>query len=183
MARGRGTMAASGVSGGLAVVIALLVTGCGSLQSALDNTATPEASSAAPASAAGAIGPVAGPGPQSTYPVQAQPAPGTCHYVVINAAAGQYLPDPHCTPGATNPRVTQADLASAFTAVMATNGEVTVADVRSPYSEVGEQDAREAVVFVHGNPGPATDWSLDTVARSPATSAPRIRLGGQPCLS
>jgi hypothetical protein len=31
---------------------------------------------------------------------------------VVSASAGDYLPDPHCTPGATNPRVTQADLAS-----------------------------------------------------------------------
>ena len=42
---------------------------------------------------------------------------------------------------------------------MATNGELVVAGVRSPYSEVGDQGDRDAVVFVHGNPGPATDWS------------------------
>jgi hypothetical protein len=64
------------------------------------------------ATAAAATGPVAGPGPQATYHVQPQPAPGTCHYVVVSASAGDYLPDPHCTPGATNPKVTQADLAS-----------------------------------------------------------------------
>jgi len=41
-----------------------------------------------------------------------------------------------------------------------------VAGVRSPYSEVGPSGSREAVVFVHGNPGPATDWSdlLECVA-------------------
>jgi pimeloyl-ACP methyl ester carboxylesterase len=43
--------------------------------------------------------------------------------------------------------------------VMATGGELVVAGVRSPYSEVGDQGDREAVVFVHGNPGPAADWS------------------------
>lgn len=42
---------------------------------------------------------------------------------------------------------------------MAVNGQLVVAGVRSPYREAGEQGAREAVVFVHGNPGPATDWS------------------------
>jgi pimeloyl-ACP methyl ester carboxylesterase len=42
---------------------------------------------------------------------------------------------------------------------MATSGELVVAGVRSPYSEVGDQGDRAAVVFVHGNPGPATDWS------------------------
>jgi pimeloyl-ACP methyl ester carboxylesterase len=42
---------------------------------------------------------------------------------------------------------------------MATIGELVVAGARSPYSGVGDQGDREAVVFVHGNPGPATDWS------------------------
>ena len=42
---------------------------------------------------------------------------------------------------------------------MTTNGELVVAGVRSPYSEVGDRGDRAAVVFVHGNPGPATDWS------------------------
>jgi len=35
---------------------------------------------------------------------------------------------------------------------------VTVAGVRSPVRHAGPQDHREAVVFVHGNPGPAEDW-------------------------
>jgi pimeloyl-ACP methyl ester carboxylesterase len=37
-------------------------------------------------------------------------------------------------------------------------GEVTVAGVRSPYLHAGPADADEAVVLVHGNPGPAEDW-------------------------
>lgn len=37
------------------------------------------------------------------------PAPGSRHY--RHAADGQLLPDPACTPGATDPRVTQADIA------------------------------------------------------------------------
>jgi pimeloyl-ACP methyl ester carboxylesterase len=39
-----------------------------------------------------------------------------------------------------------------------TEGEGTVAGVRSPYLTAGPRDADEAVVFVHGNPGPAEDW-------------------------
>ena len=35
---------------------------------------------------------------------------------------------------------------------------VTVNGIRSPYLHAGATDAREAVVFVHGNPGPAEDW-------------------------
>ncbi len=49
-----------------------------------------------------------GAGPRSPYVVQSQPAPGHCHYQHTHAA--QPLPDPHCTSGATNPRVTQATL-------------------------------------------------------------------------
>lgn len=109
---------ASGIRVGLGVAVTVLATGCGALSSAISSaasSASAEASSSATSSAVAASsggGPVAGPGPQGTYTVQRQPAPGSCHYVVLNAAAGDYLPDPHCTPGATNPRVTQADLRS-----------------------------------------------------------------------
>jgi hypothetical protein len=49
------------------------------------------------------------PGPEPVYTVQTQPAAGSCHYRV----SGVYpLPDPHCTPGATNPQVTQGTVAS-----------------------------------------------------------------------
>ena len=50
-----------------------------------------------------------GPGPQAAYAVEPQPAAGSCHY----GFSGPYpLPDPHCTPGAVNPQVTQATIAS-----------------------------------------------------------------------
>jgi pimeloyl-ACP methyl ester carboxylesterase len=42
---------------------------------------------------------------------------------------------------------------------------VTVAGVRSPVLQTGSLEAREAVVFVHGNPGPADDWR-DLLART-----------------
>jgi pimeloyl-ACP methyl ester carboxylesterase len=44
---------------------------------------------------------------------------------------------------------------------MANLATVTVGihDVRSPVLTTGEPDAREAVVFVHGNPGPKEDWN------------------------
>jgi hypothetical protein len=50
-----------------------------------------------------------GPGP-TYYTVQAQPAPGACHY--RTAADGQTLPDPDCTPGAISPKVTPDTLAT-----------------------------------------------------------------------
>jgi hypothetical protein len=50
-----------------------------------------------------------GPGPQATYAVQPQPALGSCHY----GYSGPYpLPDPHCTPGAISPQVTQGTISS-----------------------------------------------------------------------
>ena len=36
--------------------------------------------------------------------------------------------------------------------------EVSVRGVRSPVLTAGPPDGTEAVVFVHGNPGPADDW-------------------------
>ena len=39
-----------------------------------------------------------------------------------------------------------------------TEHAVTVDGVRSPYLSAGPAGAPEAVVFVHGNPGPAEDW-------------------------
>jgi hypothetical protein len=45
----------------------------------------------------------------SGHVVQRQPAPGSCHPV----GHGLYSrPDPHCTPGAVNPSVTQATISS-----------------------------------------------------------------------
>ena len=56
-----------------------------------------------------ASGIVVGPGAQATYTVQPQPAAASCHY----GYSGPYpLPDPRCTPGAVNPNVTQATIAS-----------------------------------------------------------------------
>ncbi len=46
-----------------------------------------------------------------------------------------------------------------------TTTTVTVNGVRSPVLQAGEPDASEAVVFVHGNPGPKEDWE-DLVQRT-----------------
>jgi hypothetical protein len=71
---------------------------------------------------------------------------------VLNAAAGQYLPDPHCTPGATNPRVTQADLASTICKPGYT------ATIRPPASITGsEKRASEAAYGFTGN-GSTTEY-------------------------
>ncbi len=36
--------------------------------------------------------------------------------------------------------------------------EVSVRGVRSPVLTAGPPDGAEAIVFIHGNPGPADDW-------------------------
>jgi hypothetical protein len=167
MAQVRGKATASGFWVGLGVPLALLVTGCAALSSGLASTGSlPATSSPATvaASAASASGPVAGPGPQSTYRVQPQPAPGTCHFVVLSAAAGDYLPDPHCTPGATNPRVTQADLAR----TICKSGYT--ASIRPPASITGrEKRASEAA---YGFTGKASTTEYDHLIS--------LELGGDP---
>jgi len=48
-------------------------------------------------------------------------------------------------------------VASSVTAL--SNIEIVVGGVRSPVLQAGPSDASEAVVFVHGNPGPKEDWT------------------------
>jgi hypothetical protein len=148
MAQVRGKTAPRGIWVGLGVSLALLMTGCAALGSAISSAASSPATSSQATStavAASTSGPVAGPGPQSPYRVQPQPAPGTCHYVVLGASAGDYLPDPHCTPGATNPRVTQANLAS----TICRSGYT--ASIRPPADITGrEKKASEAAYGFNG---------------------------------
>ncbi|MFF7358354.1 hypothetical protein ACFZA1_37865 [Streptomyces filipinensis] len=91
----------------------LLLAGCSSGSHSGSDTsgkggapATGPSGSAAPAGAAKI--PV-GAGPQTTYTVQQQPPAGSCHY---RYEKGEPLEDPVCTPGATSPAVTQANLST-----------------------------------------------------------------------
>jgi len=43
-------------------------------------------------------------------------APSQCHAVVVDAAAGSFLPDRSCTPGAIDPAVTQGNIAATICA-------------------------------------------------------------------
>jgi hypothetical protein len=47
-----------------------------------------------------------------TEPVDITLAAGQCHVRTVNAAAGDFLPDPACTPGAVDPAVTEATIGS-----------------------------------------------------------------------
>jgi len=67
-------------------------------------TTTTERSAVVPAATI-----LVGEGAMASYQIEAQPAAGTCHY----SFSGRFpLPDPHCTPGATNPAVTQATIST-----------------------------------------------------------------------
>ena len=167
MGRVNGTRTARGIWIGLGLPLVLLVTGCAALSSGLASTESSSGTSSQATStaiAASTAGPVAGPGPQATYRVQAQPAAGTCHYVVLNAAAGDYLPDPHCTPGATNPRVTQADLKS----TICKSGYT--ASIRPPASITGRE--KKASETAYGFTGKASTTEYDHLIS--------LELGGDP---
>ena len=72
-------------------------------------TTSPATTTAPPAMAPPTSGIQVGPGPRASYTVQPQPAAGSCHYTYVGADP---LPDPHCTPGAINPQVTQGNIGS-----------------------------------------------------------------------
>lgn len=193
MARVRDRAAAGGVSGGLVVLTGLLVIGCGHATGGLDTITGSSPGTSSPATpaaaAAGASGPVVGPGPQSTYHVQAQSASGTCHYVVLNAAAGQYLPDPHCTPGATNPRVTQANLASTvcksgYTAAIRPPASITGSEKRASEAAYGFTGKGSTTEYDHlislelgGDPNsPLNLWPEPNKARAAGVDNPKDRV-------
>jgi hypothetical protein len=80
--------------------------------------------------------------------VQPQPAKGTCH--VGKASNGQPLPDPNCTPGTTNPAVTQDNLSSTICKSGYTSS------IRPSASITGREKAANAASYSYtGNLGDA----------------------------
>jgi hypothetical protein len=113
-----------------------------------------------PATGGGAI-PV-GPGPQSAYTVQKQPAPGSCHYQYT--ADKQPLPDPRCTPGATSPKVTQDNLRTTICSSGYTKG------IRPPVSITSREKTANAEAY--GYKGSLRDYEYDHLIS--------LQLGGDP---
>ncbi len=114
---------------------------------------TPTAAQPAGDRAAGRSDPLpVGTGPQSSYTVQPQPAPGSCHYRYT--ADKQPLPDPACTPGATSPAVTQANLRET---VCKPGGYTST--VRPPAEITGKEKAENAKAY--GYTGPLSDAEFD----------------------
>ena len=132
---------------------------------------------------------MAGPGPQSPYRVQSQPAPGTCHYVVVSASAGDYLPDPHCTPGATNPKVTQANLASTicksgYTATIRPPASVTDSEKKASEAAYDFKGKASTTEYDHlisleigGDPNsPLNLWPEPNKAGAPGVNNPKDKV-------
>ncbi|TVZ84809.1 hypothetical protein [Streptomyces sp. BK340] len=95
------------------LLVCLLVAGCSSGSHSGAGVSDRGGASAAGASGtavpAGTAQIPVGAGPQTTYTVQQQPPAGRCHF---RYEKGEPLEDPACTPGATSPAVTQANLGS-----------------------------------------------------------------------
>ncbi|GGX84172.1 hypothetical protein GCM10010324_32200 [Streptomyces hiroshimensis] len=104
----------------------------------------------------------AGPGPQPSYTVQKQPAPGSCHYRFTPAK--EPLPDPACTPGATNPKVTQATLKTTICRSGYTAG------IRPPTNITGREKTANAASY--GYKGSLREAEYDHLIS--------LQLGGDP---
>ncbi|MFC5908183.1 hypothetical protein [Streptacidiphilus monticola] len=103
-----------------------------------------------------------GEGPKGSYTVQAQPAPGSCHF---RYEQGQPLPDPTCTPGAVSPAVTQANLSR----TICRKGGYT-SDIRPPASITGRE--KKANAKSYGYTGSLADAEYDHLIS--------LQLGGDP---
>lgn len=97
----------------------------------------------------------------SSSVVHPQPAPGSCHA----HSSGLYsLPDPHCTPGAISPAVTQANIQSTICSYGYTE------TVRPPESIT--EPEKEASLAAYGDSGPLHDYEYDHLVP--------LELGGAP---
>ncbi|MER6384203.1 hypothetical protein [Streptomyces sp. NPDC001250] len=129
-------------------------------------TAGKNGASAGPSGSAAHAGPVGeipqGAGPQTTYTVQQQPPAGSCHY---RYEKGEPLPDPKCTPGATSPAVTQANLAT----TICRKGGYTKG-IRPPEAVTGKEKQLNAASY--GYKGSFKDAEYDHLLS--------LQLGGDP---
>jgi hypothetical protein len=152
----------STVRAGLAcLVVALLATSCASTSSSERPRSTPtKPPSTATSTASTSTAPLgaSGPQPASSFGVQHQP----CSYVVVGGEAA--LPDPACTPGATNPAVTQSTIGSTI--------------CRSGYSssvrpaESITYPEKRAAMAAYGAPGSSSAYEYDHLVS--------LEIGGAP---
>ena len=106
-------------------------------------------------------GPDVGAGVGDEASIRPQPAPGSCHYTFV----GPYpRPDPACTPGAIDPRVTQQDIGTTICTVGWTAG------VRPPERVTGPEKVASAAAY--GYTGPSATAEYDHLVP--------LELGGAP---
>jgi hypothetical protein len=147
----------------LTAAVATLAVGCTPGTGTSDNpgsSGSPTTSSTATGGPTRAI--PTGAGPQRKYTVEAQPAKASCHY---RHDKGQPLEDRACTPGALNPDVTQADLAT----TICRKGGYT-ADIRPPAYITAKEKRLSAASY--GYTGTARDSEYDHLIS--------LQLGGDP---
>jgi hypothetical protein len=157
------------------LVLVLVVVAVDYLSGATADAGPPgRAPSPSPSRSAGSIPPTPAPhrspgaalavgrGPQQTYSVHRDAAPGSCHY---RYEQGRPLPDPHCTPGALSPAVTAATLDRT---VCAPGGYTK--GVRPPVTVTDREKRLSATAY--GYRGPAATGEYDHLVP--------LSLGGDP---
>ncbi|MER6739076.1 hypothetical protein [Streptomyces puniciscabiei] len=144
----------------------LLLAGCSSGSHSGSDTSgkggAPAAGSSGSAVPAGTTKIPVGAGPQTTYTVQQQAPAGSCHY---RYEKGEPLEDPACTPGATSPAVTQANLAT----TICRKGGYTK-NIRPPEAITRKEKAANAASY--GYKGSLGDAEYDHLLS--------LQLGGDP---
>ncbi|MFJ2841679.1 hypothetical protein ACIPD2_08330 [Streptomyces griseofuscus] len=144
----------------------LVLTGCSSASpsgsATSDKGGAPAAGPSGMGASAGAAKIPVGAGPQKTYTLQQQPAAGSCRY---RTEKGEPLEDTSCTPGATSPAVTQANLA----ATICRKGGYTKG-IRPPESVTGAE--KQANASSYGYTGLLGDAEYDHLIS--------LELGGDP---
>ena len=142
-----------------ATALLLAVAGCTTAKTGTSG----DAATRSPSATGAAEGPLAyGPGPQSRYTVQPQPAAGSCRY---GSHDGQPLPDPHCTPGALSSAVTQSTLGT----TICRKGGYT-GDIRPPAAITGKEKKANAEAYDYT--GSLADAEYDHLVS--------LELGGDP---
>ena len=151
-----------------AVLVAGL-SGCSAAKQAVDSAASVASSVASQMSSpspsgggSGSHGIPVGKGPSGNYVFEAQPAPGSCTYRYT--ADKQPLPDVNCTPGATNPKVTQATIKSTICVSGYTSS------IRPPTNITNRE--KQANAKSYGYTGPLSDAEYDHMIS--------LQLGGDP---
>jgi hypothetical protein len=141
----------------LAALLLAAATGCSHHTKSSSDHATSSVGTAGDAAAAIPYGP----GPQGAYTVAQQPPAGSCHY---GSDGGQPLPDHNCTPGALNPKVTQATLKTTICGSGYTKG------IRPPASITDRE--KHASAAAYGFTGSLRDAEYDHLVS--------LELGGDP---